>query len=418
MKITMKALLLLCLSSSLFAVEISIAMGSVGRDTEILREKLDIWEKETGNTAKIVTLPASTTDQFGQYKIWLGAKNSDIDVYSLDVIWAPQIDRHFLDLSKVARKEAKQHFPSIIKSQTVKGKLVSLPYFTDAPMLYYRKDLLDKYGEKPPKTWAELKKVAKKIQDAERKAGNSKMWGFVFQGNSYEGLTCDALEWINSYGGGQIVEGNGKISVNNKRAIAALDLIKTFVNEISPPGVLSYQEEEARGVWQLGNAVFMRNWPYAYSLGNADDSPIKGKFDVVPLPKGEGRGSKSAATLGGWNLGVSAYTKNQDAAVNVVKFLTSERMQKYNALVGSKLPTHPGLYKDKEVLAKAPFFGTMVNVLNNSVGRPSAGTKSKYNEVSKEFWTAVHAVLSGNKSAADSLKDLESKLKRVRGRSW
>lgn len=418
MKITMKALLLLCLSSSLFAVEISIAMGSVGRDTEILREKLDIWEKETGNTAKIVTLPASTTDQFGQYKIWLGAKNSDIDVYSLDVIWAPQIDRHFLDLSKVARKEAKQHFPSIIKSQTVKGKLVSLPYFTDAPMLYYRKDLLDKYGEKPPKTWAELKKVAKKIQDAERKAGNSKMWGFVFQGNSYEGLTCDALEWINSYGGGQIVEGNGKISVNNKRAIAALDLIKTFVNEISPPGVLSYQEEEARGVWQLGNAVFMRNWPYAYSLGNADDSPIKGKFDVVPLPKGEGRGSKSAATLGGWNLGVSAYTKNQDTAVDVVKFLTSERMQKYNALVGSKLPTHPGLYKDKEVLAKAPFFGTMVNVLNNSVGRPSAGTKSKYNEVSKEFWTAVHAVLSGNKSAADSLKDLESKLKRVRGRSW
>lgn len=414
----MKALLLLCLSSSLFAVEISIAMGSVGRDTEILREKLDIWEKETGNTAKIVTLPASTTDQFGQYKIWLGAKNSDIDVYSLDVIWAPQIDRHFLDLSKVAKKEAKQHFPSIIKSQTVKGKLVSLPYFTDAPMLYYRKDLLDKYGEKPPKTWAELKKIAKKIQDAERKAGNSKMWGFVFQGNSYEGLTCDALEWINSYGGGQIVEGNGKISVNNKRAIAALDLIKTFVNEISPPGVLSYQEEEARGVWQLGNAVFMRNWPYAYSLGNADDSPIKGKFDVVPLPKGEGRGSKSAATLGGWNLGVSAYTKNQDAAVNVVKFLTSERMQKYNALVGSKLPTHPGLYKDKEVLAKAPFFGTMVNVLNNSVGRPSAGTKSKYNEVSKEFWTAVHAVLSGNKSAADSLKDLESKLKRVRGRSW
>lgn len=418
MKITMKALLLLCLSSSLFAVEISIAMGSVGRDTEILREKLDIWEKETGNTAKIVTLPASTTDQFGQYKIWLGAKNSDIDVYSLDVIWAPQIDRHFLDLSKVARKEAKQHFPSIIKSQTVKGKLVSLPYFTDAPMLYYRKDLLDKYGEKPPKTWAELKKIAKKIQDAERKAGNSKMWGFVFQGNSYEGLTCDALEWINSYGGGQIVEGNGKISVNNKRAVAALDLIKTFVNEISPPGVLSYQEEEARGVWQLGNAVFMRNWPYAYSLGNADDSPIKGKFDVVPLPKGEGRGSKSAATLGGWNLGVSAYTKNQDAAVDVVKFLTSERMQKYNALVGSKLPTHPGLYKDKEVLAKAPFFGTMVNVLNNSVGRPSAGTKSKYNEVSKEFWTAVHAVLSGNKSAADSLKDLEDKLKRVRGRSW
>lgn len=418
MRIITKTLLLLCLTSSLFAVEVTISTGNVGRQTEILREQLDIWEQETGNTAKIVTLPASTTDQFGQYKIWLGAKNSDIDVYLLDVIWAPQIDQHFVDLSKVARKEAKEHFSSIIKSQTVKGKLVSLPYFTDAPMLYYRKDLLDKYGEKPPKTWVELKRIAKKIQDAEREAGNSKIWGFVFQGNSYEGLTCDALEWINSYGGGQIVEGNGKISVNNKSAIAALDFIKTFVNEISPPGVLSYQEEEARGVWQLGNAVFMRNWPYAYSLGNANDSPIKGKFDVVPLPEGTGRGSKSAATLGGWNLGVSAYSKNEDAAVDLAKFLTSKRMQKYNAIEGSQLPTHPDLYKDEEVLAKAPFFGTMVNVLNNSVGRPSAGTKSKYNEVSKEFWTAVHAVLSGNKSAKDSLEDLEKKLKRIRGRSW
>ena len=93
-------------------------------------------------------------------------------------------------------------------------------------------------------------------------------------------------------------------------------------------------------------------------------------------------------------------------------------MQKYNAVVGSKLPTHPDLYNDEEVLAAAPFFGTMLNVFNNSVGRPSAGTKSKYNEVSKEFWTAVHAVLSGNKSAKDSLKDLERKLKRIRGRSW
>ncbi len=419
-KIILKTLMFFAFSSlvSLVAAEISIAIGNVGRDSELLREYLDIWEDETGNTAKIVTLPASTTDQFGQYKIWLGAKNSDIDVYSLDVIWAPQIHQHFTDLSKVARAEAKEHFPAIIKSQTVGKKLVALPFFTDAPMLYYRTDLLEKYGEKPPTTWKELYRIAKKIMDAERKAGNSKMEGFVFQANAYEGLTCDALEWVNSYGGGQIVENNGKISINNLNAIKALDYISTFVGTISPRGVLTYGEEESRGVWQLGNAVFMRNWPYAYSLGNSADSPIRGKFNVVTLPKGEGRGSKSAATLGGWNVGVSAYSKNKNAAISLVKFLASKRVQKLNAIKGSKLPTIPALYKDRDVLKVAPFFSTMQDVLKEAVGRPSAGTQNKYNEVSKEFWTAVHAVLSGRKTAKTSLSDLEKKLKRVRGRKW
>ncbi len=115
------------------------------------------------------------------------------------------------------------------------------------------------------------------------------MWGFVFQGNAYEGLTCDALEWVKSYGGGQIVEADGTISINNPQAAAALEQAKSWIGTISPEGVLAYQEEESRGVWQLGNAVFMRNWPYAYALGNGADSAVKGKFDVAPLPIGRGR---------------------------------------------------------------------------------------------------------------------------------
>ena len=136
--------------------------------------------------------------------------------------------------------------------------------------------------------------TAKMIMDKERAAGNKDMWGFVFQGNAYEGLTCDALEWVKSNGGGQIVEPDGTISINNPKAAEAIDMVKGWVGTISPPGVLSYQEEESRGVWQTGNAVFMRNWPYAYSLGNSADSPIKGKFDVTTLPVGP-----AAHTLGG-----------------------------------------------------------------------------------------------------------------------
>ena len=178
--------------------------------------------------------------------------------------------------------------------------------------------------------------------DKEREAGNKDMWGFVFQGNAYEGLTCDALEWVKSNGGGQIIEPDGTISINNPQAAAAIDMAKGWVGTISPPGVLAYQEEEARGVWQTGNAVFMRNWPYAYSLGNGDDFAVKGKFDVATLPAGAGEGARSAATLGGWNLAVSKYSKNPDAAIELVKWIASPEMQKLPRAEGIEPADHPG----------------------------------------------------------------------------
>ncbi|MBN9058534.1 MAG: extracellular solute-binding protein, partial [Rhizobiales bacterium] len=243
------------------AANLSIVSGDTGNGLAVLREQLDIFEKNTGNKVTIVPMPSSTSDQFGQYKLWLAAGNSDIDVYQTDVIWAPQLSDQLLDLTDATKDVVGAHFPSIIESQTVNGKLVALPIFTDAPALYYRKDLLEKYGKQPPKTWDELAATAKEIQDKEREAGNKDIWGFVWQGNSYEGLTCNALEWVKSNGGGQIIEADGEISINNPQAAAAIDRAKGWVNTISPPGVLAYQEEEARGVWQTGNAVFMRNWP-------------------------------------------------------------------------------------------------------------------------------------------------------------
>jgi trehalose/maltose transport system substrate-binding protein len=405
-------------SGSAYAANLSIVLGSTGKDEQVMRELLDKFEKDTGNKVTIVPMPSSTTDQFGQYKLWLAAQNSDIDVYQTDVIWAPQLANQLLDLTDATKDVVKDHFPAIIESQTVNGKLVALPFFTDAPALYYRKDLLDKYGKQPPKTWEELTATAKEIQDKERAAGSKDLWGFVFQGNAYEGLTCDALEWVKSYGGGQIVEPDGTISINNPQAVKALELAKTWINNISPPGVLAYQEEESRGVWQTGNAVFMRNWPYAYSLGNGGDSAVKDKFDVVPLPAGTGDGARSAATLGGWNLAVSKYSKNPDAAIALVKFLGSKDGQKYEAINASHLPTIQALYDDADIAKAQPIIPRWKDVFLNAVPRPSAPTKVKYNELSNQFWTAVHKTLSGDGSAADNLAALEISLTKLKGASW
>ncbi|MDO3433820.1 ABC transporter substrate-binding protein [Rhizobium sp. CBN3] len=415
--LALSALGLALAADPIHAAEISFAANTTGKNVEFLNKQLAIFEKETGNQVKLVTMPSSSSEQFSQYRLWLAAGNKDIDVYQTDVIWAPQLADQFIDLKEATKDVAGQFFPSIIASQTVNGRLVALPLFTDAPALFYRKDLLEKYGKQPPKTWDEMAATAKEVQDKERQAGQKDVWGYVFQGNSYEGLTCNALEWVKSSGGGQIVEPDGTISINNEKAAAALERAKGWIGTISPPGVLAYQEEESRGVWQTGNAVFMRNWPYAYSLGNGADSAVKGKFDVMTLPVAAA-GDKPSSTLGGWNLAVSKYSEKQEAAIALVKFLASEDVQKARAIELSNLPTLTDLYDDKDVAAAQPFMPNWKPIFQDAVPRPSATAKVKYNEVSSKFWTAVHNTLSGSGSAAENLELLEADLTTLKGDAW
>ena len=405
------------LASTAVAADLTIVHGSVGRDQEVLRSQLDKFEAATGNTVTIVSMPESTTDQFGQYKLWLSAQSADIDVYRMDVIWAPQLAEHFVDLNEATADIRDQFIPSTLAGQTVDGKLVALPMFIGAPALYYREDLLEKYGEPVPATWEELTATAQKILDAERAEGNSDLQGFVFQGAAYEGLTCNAMEWVASYGGGNFVAPDGEIAINNPEAAAALTLAASWIGTIAPEGVLNYKEEDARGVFQSGNAIFMRNWNYAYALVEGDDSPVKGMVGVSQLPSG-GEGLSSAATLGGWELGVSKFSDNQDEAIELVKFLTNYENQKERAIVTSRPPTLAAVYSDADVGAEQPFIPLWKPVLDGTLARPSAAAKRKYNEASSLFWTAVHDTLSGSGTAEENLARLENELKRLRGPRW
>lgn len=393
------------------AADLNIVIGSIGNMINFTRKELDRFEAETGHAVQIVAMPHEATDQFAQYKTWLSAETEDVDVYQVDVIWAPQVAGHFVDLKSAMGDEINEFHQPVVESQTVNGRLVAIPLYTGTGMLYYRKDLLRKYGKRVPETWEELTETAEEIMNAERAAGNEKMWGFVFQADSWEGLTCNALEWVKSHGGGSIVESDGTISINNPRAAKALELAKSWIGTISPEGVLGYQEEESRGVWQLGNAVFMRNWDYAYVLGESSDSPIRGKFGVAVLPNG---GGGSAGTVGGWNLAVSKYSKNREAAIELVKFLASQDVQKRRTLALSIVPTRTALYSDPDLSHLAPF----IDGMQTAVPRPSAPTKRKYNEVSQAFWEAAHKSLRGDGAAGDNLASLESKIKRIRKRDW
>lgn len=400
------------------AASISISCGAVGQELELCKQGAEAWAKKTGNTVTLVSTPKSTTERLALYQQLLAAGASDIDVFQIDVIWPGILAQHFIDLKKAAGSALNAHFPAIIKNNTVAGKLVAMPWFTDAGLLYYRKDLLRKYRADVPETWQALTATARKIQDAERKAGNDKMWGFVWQGRAYEGLTCNALEWVASHGGGTIVDPSGRVTINNAGAIAALDTAAGWVGTITPKGVLNYTEEEARGIFQSGNAVFMRNWPYAWALANGAGSPVKDKVGVAALPKGGPNGRHTAA-LGGYQLAVSRYSRNQDAATDLVLYLTGGAEQKRRAIEGAFLPTIAGLYKDPAVLAAQPFFGSLYDTFVNAVPRASSTTGTKYNQVSNAFFNAAYDVLAGKSDAASSVRRLEAKLRRLsRGGKW
>ncbi|MFO1147866.1 MAG: ABC transporter substrate-binding protein [Alsobacter sp.] len=416
-RLAFAALTALALTRAASAAEIAISCGAVGQELDFCKQGVEAWSKKTGNTVKVVSTPNDTNERLSLYQQLLAAGAADIDVFQIDVIWPGILGSHFIDLKPYTKGAEKEHFPAIVENNTVGGKLVAMPWFTDAGVLYYRKDLLEKYGVKPPATWDELSAAARTVQEGERKAGNDKFWGFVFQGRAYEGLTCNALEWIDSYGGGAIVDGAGAITVNNPKAAQALAAAASWINAVAPQGVLNYGEEDARGVFQSGNAAFMRNWPYAWALGNGADSPIKGKIGVVALPKGGAEG-KNTGTLGGWQLAVSKYSKNAQVAADLVAFLTSRDEQKRRAVNGSYNPTIPALYEDKEVLAAVPFFGDLYSTFTNAVARPSKVTGANYNKVSNAFWNATHAVLSGQAKAPEALATLESDLKKIKRSGW
>lgn len=371
------------------------------------------FAEATGITVNLIPGEQSATDRLAIYNQQLGAGSGDNDVYQIDVIWPGILAQHALDLSEPLADLAAMHFPAIVENNTVDGKLVGMPWYTDAGLLYWRTDLLEKYGiEKSPETWAELEEQAKAIQEGER-AANPDFQGFVWQGKAYEGLTCDALEWQYSNGGGRIIEPDGTVTVNNPQAIAAFERAASWVGNISPRDVTTYTEPETVNVFAPGNAAFARNWPYMWAITQnaAEGSTLVGKVDVSPLPKGDGPDARNADTLGGWQLMVSQYSGKQDAAIEYVKYMCSPEILKSRAIELSLLPTIGQLYEDGDIAAASEFMPRLRPVFEGgAVARPSTVAGELYNSVSTAYFQRVNQILTGAATAPDAVAEIEAEL--------
>jgi trehalose/maltose transport system substrate-binding protein len=369
------------------------------------------FQQLTGITVQTVRPGNDTTAVLAGYLRNFATGSADADVYAIDIVWPGILADYAEDLRPVVGG-LHDMLPTLVQNDTVKGKLVAVPYFTEVSLFYYRRDLLEKYHfAQPPVTWSELERQARTIEDGERASGNKLFWGFLWQGAASEALTCNALEWQISQGGGWLLGPDGKPSIRRDRFVAALERARGWIGTVSPPNVTSQLEDDSLQIWKSGEAAFMRNWPYAYLESMKDDSSIRNRIGVTVLPMGDGPDGRHADILGGFQLMVSKTSKNKSAAIEMVKFLTSPEIQRVNATTRGYAPTRPGLYDDPAVLKANPFFGTLKDVLlTGAVTRPSTVAGSRYDEISKTYFTAVRQTLTGQKSAGTAVQELEREL--------
>jgi len=385
-------------------------LSELAADKSVLKQ----FTRDTGIQVKFLVGPESMTERLKLYLGGLEKKSSTPDVLYTDVVWPGVLAEHVIDLNPYLGNEAKALMPAAVQNNTIDGRLVMMPFNVEVGLLYYRTDLLAKYGFKhPPETWDELAMMARRIQVGERAEGQKDFWGYVWQGAPYEGLTCNALEWQVSYGGGRIVEDDQTISVNNPQTVKALKMAKSWIGSISPPSVLAFKEADSRNIWDSGNAAFRRDWVWRGNPGPSADAIVGRKFGVTLPPSG---GARHVSILGGQSLAVSKYSEHPREAAALVRYLTSPSVQMQLWKQGSMLPALSEFYADPQNLASRPDLERWEDtLLGSATARPSKVTGKHYAEVSQAYYTAVHSVLAGEVSAEKAVADLDANLVRITG---
>jgi multiple sugar transport system substrate-binding protein len=354
-------------------------------------------------------MPADSGQHFDQLKTEFQSGSGDIDVIGGDVIWPAQFAANgwILDLSdRYPEEERGEFLPAPIQANTYQGRIYGVPWYTDAGMLYYRRDLLEQSGfSGPPRTYDELKDVASRVQ---RDSGTR--YGFVFQGADYEGGVVNALEYIwNS--GGEVLDPSdpNRVTIDSPEAIRGLQIERGMISDsIAPEGVTQYKEQESATIFLNGDAVFMRNVPRMYALASdPNESKIKPEqIGVSALPVAA-EGNQSHSNLGGWNLFINAASKNQDAAWEFIRFISAPEQQKFRALNGSVIPTRQSLLEDREILEKVPVISLGREAIQNTKPRP---VSPYYSDMSLRMAKQFNASLRGNVSPEDAVKTLQDEL--------
>jgi trehalose/maltose transport system substrate-binding protein len=386
-----------------------------------LGHELQDFTRKTGIQVRRLPRPDGSLNQLTLWRELLQKGAATPDVVSIDVIWSGILSQHLMDLKPYFATELSSQNPVVLASYTVGDKLVAAPHHAYISVLYYRPNLLRKYGyAEPPKTWDELEKMATRIQAGERAKGRKDFWGYVWQGGVTEDLTCSGLEWQVSDAGGRIIEDNRTISVNNPQVIRAWQRAAHWVGSISPPGVTAYGLWDAQNLWGSGNAAFLSGWQSNYSVitGGWPFSPptsSTGNAARIGLTGAPGGAAGRASTLGGNGLAISKTSTHPREALELIRFLLRGDAQLTS---DSEHPVPPEDVEFYELPAMLDPYPQLAKARQHGAGlvaRPSIVVGEKYEQVSRAYIGAVRSVLTGEKIPSAAAADLEKRLVEITG---
>ncbi|GGM22558.1 ABC transporter substrate-binding protein [Streptomyces fumigatiscleroticus] len=377
-----------------------LTLATAGDLTGYLGPLLRGWNRtHPAERVTLVELPDSADETRAQMTTDLrSGDRSRFDVLNIDVDWTPEFAAAGW-IRPLPRDSfpLKTFLPPVVDTATYAGRLYAVPYVTNAGLLLYRKDILDKEGISPPRTWAELEHDAKTI------APRYGLGGYAGQFLPYEGLTVNAAEAVYSAGGTILGEEGRRVTVDSVAARQGIGFLARGVREgWIPKAALTYKEEESKQAFRAGHLLFLRNWPYA--AAQSTDSEVVGQVGVVPLPGPDGPGT---SVLGGSNLAVSAHARHPGSAVRLIQYLTSERVQRQVLTEGALPPVRAALYQDPALVKRFPFLPTLRAAVLSAAPRPKS---PHYDQVSLAVQAVVHDALTGRETPAQAVRRLAREL--------
>jgi multiple sugar transport system substrate-binding protein len=363
----------------------------IGKDTSgAFTAAVEAFNKENPKlNADLLELPESADLQREQQVQRLRAESSECDVLGMDVIWTAEYAAAgwLYDITPVVDQHEDEFIPSTVETVEYEGKKWALPYNTNAGFVYYRTDQVSQ----APSSWEQVYKEAQE-QD-----------GLVYQGERYEGLTVGFLELLFSAGGSVLSEDGETVEIDSPETREVLEFMGNGIKDGAvPKAVTTYEEESSRRAFEAGNATFMRNWPYAYALGK--ESSIADDFDIATFPGFAG--NEGAGVVGGYNLGISAFTDNPEGSLAFAEFLVTPQVQK-QAMEATLPATVTAVYKDPKVRKALPFAPELLKAVEQAEARPVSPV---YTQISQAIYDNVFEVLNGRTSPDEAATSMNSQI--------
>lgn len=364
----------------------------IGKDTSgAFQTAVDQFNEQNPKMeADLLELPENADIQREQQIQRLRAESNECDVLGMDVIWTAEYAASgwLYDLTPVVDDLEGDFIPSTVETVEYEGKKWALPFNTNAGFLFYRTNEVSK----APSTWEQVYKEAKEDN------------GLVYQGERYEGLTVNFLELLYSAGGKVLSDDGETVEIDSPETREVLEFMAAGIEDGAvPKAVTTYEEESSRRAFEAGNATFMRNWPYAYALGK--ESGIANEFEVAKFPGFAG--NPGAGVVGGYNLGISAYTDNPDGSLAFAEFLSTEAVQKEMFLKATLPAVVTSVYEDPKVKQEIPFTEELLKAVEQAQARPVSPV---YTEISEAIFNNVFEVLQGRESADSATSNMKSEI--------